>query len=120
MKIKLDENLPLQLKDLLENLGHDVHTVQGEELAGASDDVLWRAVCHESRLLVTQDLDFSDSRKFAPGSHSGIVLVRMHSPSRRNLIRRIVELFSEPDAEDWKRCFVVASEHKVRVLRPEI
>lgn len=34
MKIKLDENLPGSLAVSLGNLGHDVHTTQGEGLAG--------------------------------------------------------------------------------------
>lgn len=34
MKIKLDENLPLQLASLLKELGHDAHTVHDERLIG--------------------------------------------------------------------------------------
>jgi hypothetical protein len=30
MKIKLDENLPLRLRILLKDLGHDVHTLHDE------------------------------------------------------------------------------------------
>jgi hypothetical protein len=36
------------------------------------------------RFLVTQDLDFSDVRRFEPGSHHGLLLVRL------------------PDAEQWR------------------
>jgi predicted nuclease of predicted toxin-antitoxin system len=93
MKIKLDENLPLRLADLLRDLGHDVQTVHEERLVGQNDTEIWEAAQKESRFLITQDLDFSDSRKFVPGSHHGILLVRLHSPNRRNLIERIVELF---------------------------
>ena len=32
MKLKLDENLPLRLKAILRDLGHDAHTVQQENL----------------------------------------------------------------------------------------
>jgi len=41
MKIKLDENLPLQIAARLAILGHDVHTVFDENLAGAQDARLW-------------------------------------------------------------------------------
>jgi len=30
MKVKLDENLPLRLATVLEDLGHDVHTAYAE------------------------------------------------------------------------------------------
>jgi len=71
MKIKLDENLPHRLATLLKNLGHEVHTLYEERLVGRPDAEVWEATQKESRFLITQDLDFSDSRKFAPGSHHG-------------------------------------------------
>ena len=39
MNIKLDENLPHQLVQLLTDLGHDVDTVPDEHLAGRDDGV---------------------------------------------------------------------------------
>jgi predicted nuclease of predicted toxin-antitoxin system len=66
MKIKLDENLPLRLAALLKDLGHDVHTPHDERLIGHADAEIWDAAQKESRFLITQDLDFSDLRRFAP------------------------------------------------------
>ena len=117
MKIKLDENLPLQLAARLQNLGHDVHTTKQEGLSGCADPELWRVAQREGRFLITQDLDFSDARTFAPGTHHGIVLVRLHSPSRGKLIERIERVFQFENVNDWKSCFVVITEHKVRVRR---
>src|SRR5579872_7598067 len=107
MKIKLDENLPLRLAASLEERGHDVHTLYDERLLGHPDSEVWETAQGESRFLITQDLDFSDSRKFAPGSHHGILLVRLHSPNRRNLIARIIEVFQEENVGGWPGCFVV-------------
>ena len=118
MKIKLDENLP-QLATLLEDFGHEIHTLHEEKLSGHSDKEVWEAAQKESRFLITQDLDFSDSRKFAPGSHHGILLVRLRSPNRRALLERIKEIFEKENVSDWNACFVVATERKIRVLRPE-
>lgn len=84
MNIKLDENLPAELARNLKELGHEVHTVQDEGLVGKADRDIWEAAQRERRFLVTQDLDFSDSRRFLPGSHSGILLVRLRSPGRRD------------------------------------
>jgi hypothetical protein len=55
----------------------------------------------------------------APGSHHGILLVRLHSPNRRNLIGRLVELFEKEIVGEWAGCFIVATERKIRVLKPE-
>jgi predicted nuclease of predicted toxin-antitoxin system len=42
-----------------------------EGLAGHSDPDVWRATQTAERFLITQDLDFSDLRAFAPGTHHG-------------------------------------------------
>ncbi len=118
MKIKLDENLPFHLATLLKDLGHDVDTLRDELLIGHADREIWEAAQKESRFLITQDLDFSDLRKFAPGSHHGILLVRLRSPNRKDLVERIGELFQKESVAEWASCFVVATERKIRVLRP--
>ena len=117
MKIKLDENLPVHLAAILINLRHDVHTIAEENLSGKSDREVWEAAQQDERFLITQDLDFSDLRRFAPGTHSGILLVRLHSPDRESLIRRISEVFRQEEVEGWSKCFVVATERKVRIIR---
>jgi predicted nuclease of predicted toxin-antitoxin system len=97
MKAKLDENLPLQIASRLREFGHDVHTTQQENLSGCDDSKLWAESQIEGRTLITQDLDFSDSRRFTPGTHHGIVLIRLHSPSRLRLVERMQEAFqTEP------------------------
>src|SRR5579863_1735463 len=117
MKAKLDENLPLQIASSLHHIGHDVHTMQAEELLGCTDADLWRAAQREGRTLITQDLDFSDGRKFAPGTHHGIVLISLRSPSRLRLMQRMEEVFRSEAVNTWTGCFVVVTDQKVRVRR---
>ncbi len=118
MKIKLDENLPFDLASMLASSGHDVGTPHEEGLSGAPDDEVWEATQREERFFITQDLDFSDARRFAPGTHHGLLLVRLRQPSRRALSERVQEMFRSEDVGGWARCFVVATERKVRVRRP--
>jgi len=117
MRIKLDENFPVHLAAILTNLRRDVHTIAEENLSGKSDREVWEAAQQDTRFLITQDLDFSDVRRSAPGTHCSILLVRLHSPDRENLIRRVSEVFRREEVDDWTGCFVVATERKVRVIR---
>jgi predicted nuclease of predicted toxin-antitoxin system len=117
MKAKLDENLPLQIASRLRQLGHDIQTTKDEGLSGCNDFDLWNAAQREGRVLLTQDMDFSDSRRFAPGTHHGIVLIRLHSPSRLGLLERVEEVFRHERVSAWPGCFVVVTERKVRVRR---
>lgn len=120
MRIKLDENLPDDLKQPLATLGHDVHTVREEGFAGKPDLSIWQAAQQEKRFLITQDLDFSDIRQFAPGTHAGILVVRLKTPDRRSLVARVEELYAHEDVAQWVGCFVVATARKVRVVRPPL
>lgn len=120
MKIKLDENLPATLVDLLAALGHDVDTVAMEHLNGRPDPEIWQAAQREKRFLITQDLDFSDIRQFKPGSHCGLLLVRLAKPGRKALTTRIHQLFQTEATATWRGCFVVATEVKLRIHRPQL
>jgi predicted nuclease of predicted toxin-antitoxin system len=118
LKIKLDENLPERLVSELGQLGHDVDTVRAEHLAGQADEQVWQAAQSSSRFLITQDLDFSDMRLYTPGTHAGLLLVRLAHPSRNALLERITALFATEPVDQWQGCLVVATDHKARVKRP--
>lgn len=118
MRIKLDENLPEELAAALRSRGHDVHTVFQEQLSGQPDPTVWDAARREKRFLVTQDLDFSDIRRYQPGTHAGVLLVRLRSPSRSRLAARVADVFLTHPPESLEGAFVVASDTKVRVRRP--
>ena len=118
MRIKIDENLPAILVAELRDLGHEVDSVPSERLAGQPDPVVWEAAQRAARFLITQDLDFSDIRKYAPGTHQGLLLVRLVLPGRLALARRVRAVFQTENVQTWAGCFVVVSDHKVRVRRP--
>lgn len=120
MRIKLDENLPATLVGILTAAGHDVDTVPDEGLAGRSDPDVWQAAQDADRFLITQDLDFSDIRRYQPGSHYGLLLIRLAEPSRRRLIERVRHLFATEAVETWRHCFVIATDRKIRIRRPAI
>jgi predicted nuclease of predicted toxin-antitoxin system len=118
LKIKLDENLPERLISELIRFGHDVDTVRAEHLAGQADEQVWQAAQSADRFLITQDLDFSDMRLYTPGTHAGLLLVRLARPGRDALVERVTALFATERVDQWQGCLVVATDHKVRIKRP--
>ncbi len=119
MNLKLDENLPSRLVSTLSKMGHDVDTVAEEGITGADDDKVWSATQQAGKFLITQDLDFSDIRRFQPGTHEGILLVRLRDPGADSLASAVEAVFTSEDVASWRRCFVVLTEHKIRVRRAE-
>jgi predicted nuclease of predicted toxin-antitoxin system len=118
VRIKLDENLPASLIAQLGSLGHDVDSVPQEGLAGHDDPRVWAAAQREGRFLITQDLDFSDTRRFAPGTHHGLLLLRLKNPGRRAVAARVLRLFQICDVSTWPGAFVLATEVKLRLYPP--
>lgn len=117
MKIKLDENLPQRLASALIAAGHDVDTVRQEGLQGKKDPVVWKATQEAARFFITQDLDFADERNFMPGTHHGILVLRLRDPGRNALLQRVASLCECENIGQWGGCFVIATDRKIRVHR---
>lgn len=66
MKIKLDENLGVRGKEMLNDAGFDVTTVPDQNMCSTSDDDLINACGREERVLVTLDKDFSNTTVYKP------------------------------------------------------
>jgi DNA-binding PucR family transcriptional regulator len=61
MKLKVDENLPIEVAEALRQAEHDALTVQEQRLTGRPDAELADVCRAEGRMLVTLDTDFSKS-----------------------------------------------------------
>lgn len=117
MRIKLDENVPMRTAAPLTALGHDVDTVVAEGLGGSADDALWPHVQDAGRFLVTRDLDFSDARRYPPGAHHGILVLRLSDDGSAAVANRLAAVFGSEDVEGWVGALVIVTDHKVRVRR---
>jgi Domain of unknown function (DUF5615) len=117
MRFELDENIPVGLANVLSGLGHDVDTVPQESLTGQPDS---HVLDCRARGAAASDHTGSGLRgyaSFAPGTHCGIILVRLSNPSRRELVDRIGSLFLNEPIEEWSGCFVVLTDRKIRIRR---
>ena len=106
MRFKLDENLPIQLKGMFTESGHDAVTVLEQGMGGATDSDVASVCLPEKRILITQDMDFADIRMYPPGEHPGIVVFRLPSQTRASLLKVCASLIatlsnSSPRAQLW-------------------
>jgi predicted nuclease of predicted toxin-antitoxin system len=117
-RFKLDENLPDGLTTQFTTLGHDAATCHQKGIAGTGDSVIAAHAASEGRILVTFDLDFSDMRRFPPGSHPGIVVLRLYSQDI-NTCRRAGARFLQGVLEaDLAGNLLVVEDTRVRIRRP--
>jgi predicted nuclease of predicted toxin-antitoxin system len=116
--LKLDENLSQAHMDLLNGAGYSAERVTDEGLSGADDAAVWQRACSEGRLFLTLDLDFADVRRFPPGSHPGILLLRPRNRSRDAILEILERILREQPLNALAGCFVVADIHHTRIRRP--
>jgi predicted nuclease of predicted toxin-antitoxin system len=115
MLIKLDENLPPAVADLLRGASHDVKTVYEQGLRSRADpDVL--AVCQsEGRALISLDLDFSNILQFPPERFAGLIVLRIHKPGKRAVLSLMQRLIPHFDSASVAGRLWIVDEHHIRV-----
>lgn len=117
ISVKLDENLGLSAVALLRQAGYTAERVHDEGLSGAPDSVIWQRVCQEGRFFITLDLDFSDVRRFPPGTHPGILLLRAKDHGRAAVLPVLERVVREHPLQTLVGCLTVASERRTRIRR---
>lgn len=118
MKVKLDENIPSRVGAILADAGHDVDTVVDEGLAGADDPTVSAAATAEERLVVTLDRGFGDIRRYPPGSHAGILVLRVDDQAAPAVTHAVEQLLESVDLEELAGCVAVFRDGDLRVRRP--
>ena len=115
MRVKLDENVPVQVKRLFTESGHDAETVVDEGMGGAPDADVAAACLAEERVLLTQDLDFSDIRTYPPAEYFGIVVFRLPSGARDTLLNVSASLIERLEASSPKGQLWIVEDSRIRI-----
>jgi predicted nuclease of predicted toxin-antitoxin system len=114
-RFKLDENLPRNAEALLQQAGHDAHTVLAEQLGGDPDPRVFDASQVEARILVTFDLDFSDIRVYPPAGHHGIWVLRPHTQSIENTLALLRSALPVLETEPTRGRLWIIEPERVRI-----
>ena len=114
MKLKLDENIPVELIDELRGAGHDGDSVQNEGLAGAPDPLILDRARAEKRVLLTLDKGLGDLRAYPPNQFSGIILLRPPSSGREATLSFARQHLPSLLAQDLAGRLVVVTDRGLR------
>jgi predicted nuclease of predicted toxin-antitoxin system len=117
VRVKVDEDLPRQVADLLTERGHDAATVVEQSWQGVPDEVLWPRVQAERRWLITADKGFADLRCYPPGNHAGVILLRPQEESRRAYLTLARNALDQLKLDDLTGAVVVVTFRGIRVRR---
>ena len=117
MRVKLDENVPAAVLDLIADAGYEVDTVVGENLGGAPDEQVLQAATQADRLLVTLDRGFGRlARRLAP--HPGVVVLKLPDQRAANVEAAVAKLLTTYRLEQLAGCLVIVQIDHVRIRHP--
>ena len=119
MKLKLDENLGLQGRELLTAAGHDVCTVPEQNLCSATDEEVARRCAEDGRAIITLDLDFANPLRFPPQLHHGIAVLRGSTQLTLAVIERLMRtLIGALQTQTLDGHLWIVEESRVRIYQP--
>jgi predicted nuclease of predicted toxin-antitoxin system len=118
MRVKVDEDLPTAISQLLRAAGHEVATVLQQGMGGWKDTEVWKAVQAEQRFLVTADKGFGDIRVYPPGSHAGVLILRPDEDGIRPMVELIQQTLGSYTLDVLAGTITVVTPRGIRVRRP--
>lgn len=117
-RVKLDEGLSQTLVSQLAARGYEAYTVLGQGWGGLKDPVLWPAVQAERAFLITIDKGFGDIRRYPPGTHAGVLVLRPDVEGINEYMLLLQSVLATHSLDEFAGCVVVATPRGVRVRRP--
>ena len=115
MRIKLDENLPVEVAVFLNENGHDVKTVAEEGLSGAADEDLIQVSINERRTLLSQDLGFADIRACVQHPSMGAIVLRPGITDKHSLIQLVARLLPNLTHAELSGQIWIVEPHRIRI-----
>lgn len=115
MKLKVDENLPVEVAQLLREAGHDVFSVYEQKLAGAKDQVVAEVCQTEGRALVTLDTHFANIRSYPPVNFAGLIVFRLSRQDKPHILQIMSRIQNLLESETLQGKLWIVEEDRVRV-----
>lgn len=117
MRIKVDEDLPRAVTQMLRDKGYEAASVTEQGMGGWKEPDLWRNVQAEHRFLVTADKGFADIRFYAPGTHVGVMLLRPDEDGIRPVVELLERVLASYDLEALAQTITVVTPRGIRFRR---
>ena len=111
MKFLADENIRREVISFLDSSGYDVVST----LKGSRDSEIAKKARKEKRIIVTHDNDFANRLLYPPAEFSGIVLIKIHPPTKELIIKALKNLFNTLSPSELGRKLVILEPEGFRI-----
>jgi predicted nuclease of predicted toxin-antitoxin system len=115
MKLKTDENLPIEVAEAMRAAGHDAVSVLEQDLGGWADPGIAEICRSEGRVLVSLDTDFADVRSYPPRDYPGILVIRLKRQDKLSILEVVPRILRMFQFEAIDRRLWIVTEERVRI-----
>ena len=118
-RLLLDQNVPHAVADWLRDRLGDAYAVEHVTrigLTGAPDPTIFAHAQTLRAIIVTFDEDFADRRHYPPGTHCGVVRLRIEPTTIEHTVETLARLFDAFAPEALFGKLTVVDERRTRIL----
>ena len=116
----VDEDMPRSTAKALRQIGHIAEDVRDVGLRGHSDQEVFDYAQAQGATLVTSDKDFSNILRFPPGTHSGIIVVRVPDELPTSKVNQeVLNALGRLAGEELEGLLIVVEVGRVRIRRSD-
>lgn len=117
MRLFADECVYYVTVEWLRDHGHDVVTVQEAGFSGASDGVVLAHAVTDGRILVSNDMHFSNILLFPPQTHLGVIVLKIR-PRILNQVHAVLSsLLQHTYQSAMVQTLAIVDQNKYRLYR---
>jgi predicted nuclease of predicted toxin-antitoxin system len=114
----VDEDMPRSTAEALRQAGYRAEDVRDLGLRGHTDQEVFEYAQALRAVLVTADKGFANALRFPPGSHAGIVVVRVPNElPTQEVNRELLRALADLEGRDLNGILVIVEVGRVRVRR---
>lgn len=119
LRLLLDQNVPVEVARWLKTVRPEwqVWHVNWVGLEGSDDSTIFRWAQDADAVVITFDEDFADARMYPPGTHAGVVRLRVWPTTIEECVAALSRLLEEVTEEDLYGALIIIDRSKIRIRR---
>ncbi|MFX1345142.1 MAG: DUF5615 family PIN-like protein [Promethearchaeota archaeon] len=117
MRFLLDENVPLSIKGIINNLGHEAYTLKDENQLGIKNSEVAELSIKKNAIIITLDSDFLLMKKELQ-KKSKIIFIRTHPRDPKNIATIVQKYLDNAVAKLDNPGKIILSEKEVKFESP--
>lgn len=120
MFLLADANVFVPMISGLRQMGHDVLDLKEQGLENLPDPEVFHLAQTNKRILITMDKDFSSILNYPPGSHEGIIIVRLYRLKVQVATRIFLDAIKALKPDNIRGNLVIIDRYKTRIRREKL